>query len=324
MTKFISFVFSEFIDKKKNNNKILEMEKKLAVIALGGNALLRGNQKGTIEEQNANTVDTLENLVYLIKDGYNLIISHGNGPQVGNVLMDNAAGAEMYGNAAMPLDTCVAFTQGQIGYMIERNLRNILKEHGLQRNVISMVSQVIVDKNDPAMQNPTKRVGKIYTKAEADKLAAEKGWIFKEEIKVEGGWRRVVPSPDPKDFMNADLVERLAREGNIVITTGGGGIPVYKPLPRFPAVTRDIAVVCGAEIPVGDMVDHIMAEGGQYLKGCRIFDVYTGHHIAEGKKSVAFSLTMRADDQTLTDDHAEETVKKVLAALERKFGASIR
>ena len=89
-------------------------------------------------------------------------------------------------------------------------------------------------------------------------------------------------------------------------------------------VTRDIAVVCGAEIPVGDMVDHIMAEGGQYLKGCRIFDVYIGHHIAEGKKSVAFSLTMRADDQTLTDDHAEETVKKVLAALERKFGASIR
>ena len=103
-----------------------------------------------------------------------------------------------------------------------------------------------------------------------------------------------------------------------------GGIPVYKPLPRFPAVTRDIAVVCGADIPVGDMVEHIMAEGGQYLKGCRIFDVYTGHHIAEGKKSVAFSLTMRADDQTLTDEHAEETVKKVLAALERKFGASIR
>ena len=178
------------------------MEKKLAVIALGGNALLRGNQKGTIEEQNANTIDTLENLVYLIKEGYNLIISHGNGPQVGNVLMDNAAGVEKYDNAAMPLDVCVAFTQGQIGYMIERNLRNILKEHGLQRNVISMVS-------------------------EADKLAQEKGWVFKEEIKVEGGWRRVVPSPDPKDFMNADLVERLAREGNIVITTGGGGIPVY-------------------------------------------------------------------------------------------------
>ena len=203
------------------------MEKKLAVIALGGNALLRGNQKGTIEEQNANTVDTLENIVFLLKEGYNLIISHGNGPQVGNVLMDNEAGGAMYGNAHMPLDVCVAYTQGQIGYLIERNLRNILKEHGLKRNVISMVSQVIVDKNDPALQNPTKRVGKIYTKEEADKLAAEKGWIFKEEIKKEGGWRRVVHSPDPKDFMNAELIERLAREGNIVITTGGGGIPVY-------------------------------------------------------------------------------------------------
>ena len=103
------------------------MEKKLAVIALGGNALLRGNQKGTVEEQNANTVDMLENLVFLIKEGYDLIISHGNGPQVGNVLLDNAAGAEQYGNASMPLDVCVAYTQGQIGYMIERNLRNILK-----------------------------------------------------------------------------------------------------------------------------------------------------------------------------------------------------
>ena len=203
------------------------MEKKLAVIALGGNALLRGNQKGTIEEQNANTVDTLENIVFLLKEGYNLIISHGNGPQVGNVLMDNEAGGVMYGNAHMPLDVCVAYTQGQIGYLIERNLRNILKEYGLNRNVVSMVSQVIVDKDDPALQNPTKRVGKIYTKEEADQLAAEKGWIFKEEIKKEGGWRRVVPSPDPKDFMNADLIERLAREGNIVITTGGGGIPVY-------------------------------------------------------------------------------------------------
>lgn len=203
------------------------MKKKLAVVALGGNALLRGNQKGTIEEQNANTVDTLENLIFLIRDGYNLIISHGNGPQVGNTLMDNAAGAEKYNNAIMPLDVCVAFTQGQIGYMIERNLRNLLKKHGIERNVVSTISQVIVDKNDPAMKNPTKRVGKIYMKDEADRLAAEKGWVFKEEVKVDGGWRRVVPSPEPIDFMNAELIERLAREGNIVITTGGGGIPVY-------------------------------------------------------------------------------------------------
>ena len=99
---------------------------------------------------------------------------------------------------------------------------------------------------------------------------------------------------------------------------------MYVPLPKFPSVTRDIAVVCDSDIPVGKLSDCILANGGQYLKGCDIFDVYTGHHIAQGKKSVAFSLTMRSDDQTLTDDHAEETVKAVLAALEKDFGAVMR
>ena len=203
------------------------MEKKLAVVALGGNAILRGNQKGTVAEQNANIRETLENLIYLVRDGYNLIITHGNGPQVGNILMSDDAGVKMYGLPPMPLDMCVAYSQGQIGYMIERNLRNILKEHRLSRHVISMISQIVVDQHDPALHNPTKRVGKIYTKEEADRLQAEHGWIFKEEIKVEGGWRRVVPSPEPVDFKNAPLVEQLARSGSIVITGGGGGIPVY-------------------------------------------------------------------------------------------------
>ena len=201
-------------------------EKKLAVIALGGNAILRGNQKGTVEEQNQNIRETLENLIYLVREGYNLIITHGNGPQVGNILMSDDAGVKMYGLPPMTLDMCVAYSQGEIGYMIERNLRNILREHGLTRHVVSMISQVVVDEHDPALQNPTKRVGRIYTREEADKLAAEHGWIFKEEIKVEGGWRRVVPSPAPIDFKNAALVERMARSGSIVITGGGGGIPV--------------------------------------------------------------------------------------------------
>lgn len=202
-------------------------EKKLAVVALGGNAILRGDQKGTVEEQNQNVRETLENLIYLVKEGYNLIITHGNGPQVGNFLMSDDAGVKMYGLAPSTLDMCVAYSQGQIGYMIERNLRNVLHEHGLQRHVVSMISQVVVDEHDPALKNPTKRVGKIYTREEADKLAADHGWIFKEEIKVEGGWRRVVPSPVPIDFKNASLVERMARSGSIVITGGGGGIPVY-------------------------------------------------------------------------------------------------
>lgn len=201
--------------------------KKLAVVALGGNALLRGNQRGTADEQLDNIAATLENLIYLVKEGYDLIISHGNGPQVGNLLMQYDGGESRYDIPQFPLDVAVAMTQGSIGYMIERSMKNILLKHNLKKDVITLVTQVIVDKDDPAFQNPTKRVGKIYTKEQADVLAKENGWVFKEEVKADGGWRRVVPSPTPKDVMNSQAVEEMAREGKIVITVGGGGVPVY-------------------------------------------------------------------------------------------------
>ena len=201
--------------------------KKLAVVALGGNALLRGDQVGTIEEQEKNTKDTLENLIYLIKEGYGLVIGHGNGPQVGNILMRNDAGEAMYDIPQMPLDVCVADSQGGIGYMIERMLRIVLKEHNIEKDVVTIVTQVIVDKDDSAFQNPTKRVGKIYTKEQADELNKEKGWIFKESPKMQDGWRRVVASPEPLEIFNIKSIEALARQGTIVIAAGGGGIPVY-------------------------------------------------------------------------------------------------
>ncbi len=200
---------------------------KLAVIALGGNAILRGSEQGTIEEQEKNSTDTLENLVYLIKEGYDLVITHGNGPQVGNILMRNDAGEQLYKIAPMPLDICVADSQGGIGYMIERIMRNVLNKHGIQKNVITLVTMVEVDQNDPAFNNPSKRIGKIYFKGEADKLAAEKGWIFKTTSKIPGAYRRVVPSPTPLNIINKELIETLVRAGNIVIAAGGGGIPVY-------------------------------------------------------------------------------------------------
>lgn len=200
---------------------------KLAVIALGGNALLRGNEEGTIEQQEKNATDTLENLIYLIKEGYNLVISHGNGPQVGNILMRNDAGEAMYNIAAMPLDVCVADSQGGIGYMLERCMRNVLHRHGIKKNVITLVTMVEVDEKDPAFSNPSKRVGKIYNQEEAERLAREKGWIFKPTDKVAGGYRRVVPSPVPLDIINKELIEQLVRAGNIVIAAGGGGVPVY-------------------------------------------------------------------------------------------------
>lgn len=201
--------------------------KKIAVVALGGNALLRENEVGTIEQQELNTTETLENLIFLLRQGFELVITHGNGPQVGNILMRNEAGLQVYNIAPMPLDVCVADSQGGIGYMIERMLRNVLKKHGIQKNVITMVTMVTVDPNDPAFQKPSKGIGKIYSEEEALKLQSEKGWLFKPSSKTRGGWRRMVPSPQPIDIINQQTIEQLVRAGNIVIAAGGGGIPVY-------------------------------------------------------------------------------------------------
>ncbi len=200
---------------------------RLAVIALGGNALLRGDQEGTIEEQEQNTTDTLENLIFLLNEGYNLVITHGNGPQVGNILMRNDAGEQNFGIPQMPLDICVADSQGGIGYMIERMMHNVLRRHNIKRDIVTLVTMVEVDKNDNAFSNPTKRVGKIYNREQADKLAREKGWEFREEVKVSGGWRRVVPSPQPESILNVNVISEMARNGTIVIASGGGGVPVY-------------------------------------------------------------------------------------------------
>ena len=205
----------------------MALTNKLAVVALGGNALLRDNEKGTIEEQENHTAETLENLIFLIRDGYDLIVTHGNGPQVGNILMRNDAGEKVYGITPMPLDICVADSQGGIGYMIERIFRNILCRHGIKRNVITIVGMVEVDPDDKAFNNPIKRIGLYYTKDQAEQLTKEKGWVFKAAKSANKGWKRVVPSPVPKAILNLEIIRNLARQGNIIITCGGGGIPVY-------------------------------------------------------------------------------------------------
>ena len=202
--------------------------KKLAVIALGGNAISRSNQKGTIQEQDINVMDTLKNIVYLIKEDYNIVLTHGNGPQVGNIVMRNEAGEQLYDIEQMPLDICVADSQGGIGYMIERNLRNLLIEHGLNRDVVTLVTQVLVDKNDPNLNKPSKKIGKLYNIEQAHALEKSKGWIFKKTSKKKGAYRRVVPSPKPIEIFNRDSIAKLANKGVIVITVGGGGVPVYK------------------------------------------------------------------------------------------------
>jgi carbamate kinase len=206
--------------------------KKLAVVAFGGNALLRGDQKGTISEQELNARETCLNLIPLVKNDYNIVITHGNGPQVGNILLQNNAGATLYGLPEMPLDICGAYSQGFIGYIIEQQFRNILEEQNLVKDVITIVTQVLVDKDDPAFKNPTKPVGPFYTKEVADKMVSESGSVFAEDPRGRG-WRKVVASPMPLMIANRNTIENIARNGQIVISVGGGGIPVYYKRPNF-------------------------------------------------------------------------------------------
>jgi carbamate kinase len=200
--------------------------KKIAVVALGGNALLRGSEMGTIQQQEKNTYDTCKNLINIINIDYGLVITHGNGPQIGNILLRNEAGYETYKIPKMPIDICVADSQGGIGYMIERQVKNILRENKIRKNVITIVTEVLIDTNDAAFKEPTKPVGKFYLKEEADLLAKSNNWSFKQDSRKRG-WRRIVASPQPLDILNKKIIKDLVSKGNIVIAVGGGGVPVY-------------------------------------------------------------------------------------------------
>jgi carbamate kinase len=199
---------------------------KLAVVAFGGNALLRAGQKGTIHEQEENAYLASKNLLKLINRDYNLVLTHGNGPQVGNILLANTAGNVQYGIPDMPLDVSVAYSQGFIGYILEQQLRNVLMKEDLDRDIISIITQVLVNKDDPAFNSPTKPVGPYYTEEEAKKIMEETKSLFKLDS-AGRGWRKVVASPTPLVIFNRVSIERIAREGHIVIAVGGGGIPCF-------------------------------------------------------------------------------------------------
>jgi len=205
--------------------------KKLAVVAFGGNALLRPGEKGTVDEQERNVYETCKHLLHLIQRGHDVVVTHGNGPQVGNILLQNQAGAQVHGIPEMPLDICGAYSQGLIGYMIEQQLKNVFGANGIDKDVITLITQVFVDKNDSAFANPTKPIGPYYTKEQSDKIASETGSVFQEDPKG-NGWRKVVASPMPTAIGNQKSIEKLAREGKIVVAVGGGGIPVFYPEPN--------------------------------------------------------------------------------------------
>ncbi len=201
--------------------------KNLVVIALGGNALLQRGQKGTFEEQYENTRITAKKIADVIEKGYRVVITHGNGPQVGATLLRHDAGAKIYNVPAFPMDVAGAETQGFIGYMIQQALRNELKARGIDKYVVTIVTRTIVDENDPAFKNPTKPVGPFYTKEDADKIKQQfPNWVLKED--AGRGWRRVVPSPDPKLIAERYAIKTLVDSGFIVVASGGGGIPIVE------------------------------------------------------------------------------------------------
>jgi carbamate kinase len=197
----------------------------IVVVALGGNAILRRGEKGTFEEQYRNVCGTVQRIADLVQDGYRVVITHGNGPQVGATLLRHEAAKNIV--PPFPLDVCGSETQGFIGYMIQQALRNELKKRGLDKYVITVVTRVIVDADDEAFKNPTKPVGPFYTKEEAEKIRSQRpDLVVKED--AGRGYRRVVPSPDPKIIAERFAIRALVDNGFVVVACGGGGIPIVE------------------------------------------------------------------------------------------------
>ena len=194
-----------------------------AIIAMGGNSISPKGETGTIQQQFSHIRETVEGISHFIERGYNLCINHGNGPQVGNELLRMDLTHDQV--PSLPLGVCVAGTQGTIGYMIQQSLQNKLRDMKLDREVVTLVTQVIVDQDDPTIQEPTKFVGPRYTENEIRPFAEKFGWSVKEQ--EPGQWRRVVPSPMPEYIMHGKSIKSLVDNATIVIATGGGGIPVY-------------------------------------------------------------------------------------------------
>ena len=195
----------------------------LILVAVGGNALIRAGQTGNAQEQFENAVDTAAAVVRLLRAGYRVVLTHGNGPQVGAQLTrSELAAAHAY---RLPLDCCVAHTQGEIGYVLQYAMWQMMQAEGLKTPVVSLITQVLVDAKDPAFQNPTKPIGPFYTKEVAERYRDLFGWAIAED--VSRGYRRVVPSPEPQQIIEIEAIRACVDRGLVVITAGGGGIPVF-------------------------------------------------------------------------------------------------
>ena len=198
--------------------------KPIVLVAMGGHAFMQKGEKGTVEEHERNAAEIARLLMTLVEKEYQLVITHGNGPQVGTLLLQQECSGDE--TPSMPLDVLVAMTEGSLGYVLQQNLLNQLRRRDIKRYVVTVVTQVLVDESDPAFKNPTKPIGPFLSKEEAERRRAELGWIVKED--AGRGWRRLVPSPHPLRVVQRHMIRDTARAGHIVIACGGGGIPIKK------------------------------------------------------------------------------------------------
>jgi carbamate kinase len=200
---------------------------KLAVVAIGGNSLIMDKAHQTVEDQYQAAQQTTYHVADMVEQGWDVAIGHGNGPQVGFILRRSEIAAKVEGMHEVPLDVCGADSQGAIGYALQQNLQNELYQRGIKKKVVTVITQVLVDKDDSAFRNPSKPIGGFMDAAEAKRRKEEQGWSVVED--AGRGWRRVVASPLPKEIVELETVETLLERGIITITVGGGGIPVIDP-----------------------------------------------------------------------------------------------
>src|SRR5438046_4417491 len=201
-----------------------EAERKLAVVPFGGKALLRPEDRGTQEEQIARSRQAARWLAEIVRHGYKLIVVHGNGPQVGNILIQNEEASTKI--PPQSLDVCVAQTEGSMGFMLQQAMRNRLEAIGFGGEVVTVLTEVEVDVNDPAFKRPTKPIGPFFTRYRAEALERDLGWTMREDSGR--GWRHVVPSPRPLRILNMKTIARMIESASVVIAAGGGGIPVVR------------------------------------------------------------------------------------------------
>ncbi|MDO4759234.1 MAG: carbamate kinase [Candidatus Saccharibacteria bacterium] len=268
------------------------------VVALGGNAL-SVDGKASATDQQAVATTTAAELAKLVAAGHQLVVVHGNGPQIGNIILHEEA-INTTKTPTMPIDTCGAMSQGQIGYWLQNALQNQLAKLHLKLPVASVVTQVLVDSNDPAFSNPTKPIGPFYDQAEAERLAIERQFTVKED--AGRGWRRVVPSPAPVDIIESDFIKLALNQGAIVVAAGGGGIPVYYQNDNLvgleAVIDKDFAAAKLAEIISADLlliltaVDHVKINFGkaneENLETVTVSQVL--NHLAAGQFAIGSML----------------------------------